>query len=228
MPRTKKTQTVDPRDIELNLLREQVAKMSVATASHVSQLAQKGPQSAFSNVAYVGIRNVSDNTIGIPGQFGEPDIHLHADLGGYDPASVTAIPYAWWLRLRTGALVRDGLIVRDDAVLGEGYMAAPVDRPEDLPTGWEANHVPDPEGWILDRNEEQIRADLGKMTSEAGLRRVRRGVDIALKRLQDKFGPETPNKAAAAWQALPMKYRLVDELTTHRLERPEDFTTSRG
>jgi len=224
MARTKKQEpTVDARDVELALLREQVARLSVANAAHVTQLSTMDQHTPFSNTAYVGIRNVSDNTIGIKGEFGQPDLQLFADLGTPEPGSVAAIPYAWWLRMRTGHHVRNGMIIRDDSILGKGFTPAPPDRPEELPEGWEHNYIPDPEAWIRSRNEMQIRADMAKVTSDHALRRIRRGVDIVLKRLQDSYGPETENKAARAVQELPVLFQLVDQLTTHRLERPEDF-----
>lgn len=224
MPRQKKTAVPDPRDVELEKLRQQVAHLSAATASHLNRVEASAPVRLADNV-YVGIRNLSDNTIGIPGWNGLDDLHLHADVGELDPASVTAIPYAWWLQLRKSNWVKNGLIVRDDTVLGEGYIAAPADREQDLPADAKFNAIHDPIQWIEARTESEIRADLAKITSEPALRRIRRGVDMRLKQLMDSYGPEIENKAAASWEALEMKYRFVDEQTTHRLERPEDFTT---
>lgn len=232
MPRPKKVAVpaADTRDAELERLRQQVAHLSAATASHLNRVEASSPVRVADNV-YVGIRNLSDNTIGIPGWNGNDDLHLHADLGEIDPSSVTAIPYAWWLQLRKTHWVRDGIIVRDDTVLGEGYIAAPADREQDIPAAAKFNAIHDPVQWIDSRNEAEIRADLAKITSESALRRIRRGVDIRLKGLMDSYGPEVENRAAQSWEDLEMKYRYVDEATTHRLERPEDFkpkTPSRG
>lgn len=202
-------------------LQQQIAQLQALLA--IASAGTASTTRLASDKPMVGIRNVSDNTIGEPGKFGEPDLHLHADLGEHDPASVTSISYAWWRELRKGKLVRDGLIVRDDSVLGTGFVAAPEDKAEEIPVEADINTILDPQDWIESRTEAQLRADLARLTSDSSLRRIRRAVDVKLKALEESYGDDVPNKAAQAVDDLPMVYKFVDEYTTKRLERPEDF-----
>lgn len=219
MPRKKTTPVVDPRDVEIAALRAQLAQVAINATSHVSRLSQAA--TLGSHAAYVGIRNVSDNTIGIKGKYGEEDINLHADLGQHDPSSVTAMSYAWWLVFRRDKLIQDGQVIRDDAILGKAFTAGPDDLADELPPGYLHNVIIDPEQWIRSRDETQLRNDMAKITSESSLRRIRRGVDLVLKRLQN--GDNSDESVRRSWMEVPSKFRLVDEITTHRLERPEDF-----
>lgn len=168
----------------------------------------------------VGIRNVSDMTIGVPGFKDESDLALHADLGTGDPSSVAIISFAWWRELRRGKLVSKGLILRDDAVLGSSYLAAPEDRPEEMPEGHQNLIVRDPTLWVESRNEKQIREDLGKIDYEPTLQRIRRAVDLKLTELEKQY-PNDPEAPLKAWNDLPSIYRLVEDITTRRIEKPE-------
>jgi hypothetical protein len=174
----------------------------------------------------VGIRNVSDNTIGIPGMNGHAPLQLLADLGSHEPGSTAVIPYAQWRELVKGRLVRNGLIVRDDSIVGPGLHHAPPDRPEDLPPDAQHNAILDPKDWIDSRTEDEIQDELERITSEESLQRIRRAVDNALTELESRRPRNTKDEQieAAKWAMarLPAKYRKVDELITERLEAPEE------
>jgi hypothetical protein len=199
-------------------LRKMVDAQSQTEQALLSRLASVSPRVSASELM-VGIRNISDNTIGLKSPFAnEPPIQLHADVGDdHDPARVSAISYAWYQRLKTSGYMQRGLIMRDDSILTGSYTAAPVDREQDIHPEWKFNAVIDPREWIESRDEARIRKDINKMTSPDSLRRLRRVVDSELGKLQKKFASD-PNPAKRSVDELPIKYRLVDELTTSKLE----------
>ena len=204
-------------------LRHTVASQSQSQAALLARLAQFAPQAATSGIMdlMVGIRNISDTTVGIKSIFpNEPDLHLHADIGDLpDPNRVAVISNAWWQRLRRSQFMARGLIVRDDTILGNNYQAAPADRSEEIHPEWFNNAVMNPKEWIDSRNEKTLRADLAKITSSESLQRLRRAVDDELRILEARFKAEAHvNPAQAAVDALPALYTLVDELTTRRIE----------
>lgn len=207
------------QNAELRALFDQQASANNALTTRLGAI-NPNHQNPYSEVM-VGIRSCSDNTIGIPGAFGQPPLQLHADLGHNDPGSTAIIPYAWWKELRKGKYVRRGLICRDDTILG-GLPKAPDDRPADMPEESLLNTVPNPVAWIEMRTEKNIRQDLGKITSEETLLRIRRVVDDAIVELESQRPRSTKQEqvAAAKWALaeLPGKYRLVDDLITQRLE----------
>lgn len=222
MARTKKSTTES--QLEQQLIN--AAVLANALAKH-----QGGQTSAQ---AMVGIRNISDLTIGIPAAFGQAEIHLHAAVKPNDPNTMTVIPYVWWRELRKGKLVQDGYLLRDDNIMGEGYLAAPADRPEDLAPGFAINAVLDPKEWIESRDETGIRTGIAEISSLNSLRRIRRAVDDKLREivqsLPDNYRDNTPasngyvpkggwdNRHKLAVDQLPMIYRLVDDLTTKKIE----------
>lgn len=214
-------------------LRELLEQQSAAGSALRTRLQAINPsaQNPYSELM-VGIRNVSDNTIGIPEMLGNPPIQLAAASEDDDTGSCAPISYAQWRELRKGKLVRDGAILRDDSVIGAGLQAAPADLPKDLPPTHKHNAVRDPKAWIDDRTEDEIREELERITSEETLQRIRRAVDDELKRLEasrpvsDALPTKERLKAEASrarWaiSSLPAKYRLVDDLITTRLEAPE-------
>lgn len=228
MARKKTAPKVETPDT--NALMEQHI-MNAAVLARMLTEQNKGQTSAQ---AMVGIRNISDMTVGERGAFGAPDIHLHASRDRNDPNTVTVIPFAWWRELRKGKLVANGVIMRDDSVLGEGYLKAPEDRPEDLASTHAVNAVPDPKEWIESRTESEIRADLPKITSINSLRRIRRAVDDKILEIAaampDIYRDMTPasnkylppggwdQRKVRALEELPALYRLVDDMTTRLIE----------
>lgn len=200
------------KDQEIETLRNQIAILSAS---------RQAAQPVVTQAAMVGIRNISDYTIGIPAKFGDPELQLFPDLNANDPNSVAVVSFASWKALLRGPYVAKGMIIRDDTVLGPGYVVAPADRPSDYAPGTEANQVPNPVEWVESRTEAQVREDLAKMTSEPSLRRVRRAVDLKLKELQATYSDAVENKQLKSWEDLPVIYRFVEDYTTRKLERPE-------
>ena len=140
----KKVPTKAELEKENKELRATLEKQGAALTATAGQLNQERMNHAPNIPTYgstspmVGIRNVSDNTVGVPINIpGEPQVTLNAALGGHDPNSVAVISYAAWLQVRGSKLISKGLVVRDDAVLGEQFAAAPSDRPEQLPVAAE-------------------------------------------------------------------------------------------
>lgn len=169
----------------------------------------------------VGIRNVSDYTVGIKGRFGEPDVQLHAAFGPPTPGQVHVISWSFWRDLCKEEIIAKGMVIRDDSILGPGYTAAPADGPNDIPASAAANVIMDPMEWVESRTEEQIRNELPKFTSLPSLRRIRRAVDLKLKDLEKQYDHLTNDeRVQLAWQDLPGKYRLVEEITTRLIEKP--------
>lgn len=206
--------------------REMVEQQAAANAAMKSRLSAYNPSQNPYAELMVGIRNVSDNTLGIAEMNGNAEFQLMADFGNGEPGSCQIIPYAQWRELRKGKFVRNGMIVRDDSIIGPGTPVAPDDRPEDLPAEAKHNAILDPKDWIESRSESEIHAGLAQITNEESLQRIRRAVDDELRKLeatQPRGTKEQQIKAAKlALARLPGKYRMVDELITTRLEAPED------
>ncbi len=215
---------------ELRALLEQQSAAGTALRSRLSAI-NDNAQNPYSELM-VGIRNVSDNTVGIPAMLGNPPIQLAAPMGDDDTGASAPISYAQWRELRKGKLVRDGAIMRDDTVVGAGLSVAPADLAKDLPPTHKHNAIRDPKAWIDERSEDEIREELDRITSEESLQRIRRTVDDELRRIEatrpvsDALPHKERLKAQASrarWaiSSLPAKYRLVDDLITSRLEAPE-------
>lgn len=196
-------------------LREQIARLAA-----VPQTPSRAPKSTE---LWVGIRNISHNTVSVPSPFpNEPPLDLHADVFPDDPGRVAAISYAWWLQLRKSPLVEKGLLMRDDSVLAASYEPGPADRPEDLPKLAAVNAVPDVKAWIDVRSEDQIKDDLKAITSEHTLRRLRAYVDDALRAAAAVFPVSDDQRVKKAYRNLPAKLQFLDTVITERLERPEE------
>lgn len=200
------------KDKEIEQLRNQIALMSASRQAN---------QPIISQGAMVGIRNISDYTIGIPAKFGDPELQLFPDISHDDPNSVAVVTFASWKALIKGQYVTRGMIVRDDSVMGPGYMVAPEDRDVDYNPETAGNRIADPIEWVESRTEAQVREDLAKITSEPSLRRLRRAVDMKLKELQQAYPDTVTNKQLKSWEDLPVIYRFVEDYTTRKLERPE-------
>lgn len=198
-------------------LRASLEKMTHARAS-------VGTIAAFGDATTkVGVRNVSNNTVGVPITIpGEPPVTLNAALGGQDPNSVAVISYASWLQVRSSRLVRDGLIVRDDSILGDQFVAGPTDRDDQLPEGARYNVIEDPTFWIESRKEDEIREGLALITSDDTLRRLQNAVTLKLKEVEAKYPSTMGNmeRVRKSYQDLPLIFQLVDKTTAERLEHP--------
>lgn len=200
-------------------LRRLVTTQALAQQAMLGQLHASAPSPLLGSQPMVGIRNVSDYTIGLKSPLkGEPDIQLHSDAGVESPDRVAVISWAWWQQLRKLPHVGNGMIIRDDTLLGDNYLKGPADKPSELAANHEKNVVLDPHAWITSRSEQQIREGIAAMTSQQTLRRLRRAVDDKLRELQAHAPVTDPNRALSALQNLPSSYNLVDQLTTLRLE----------
>jgi len=228
MGRKKASSSVTKKEAEQLSINEQLVQAALLAQELQRRSTAVTPQTM------VGLRNVSDLTIGIPGAFGQGDVHLHAAFRNEDPATYTIIPFAWWREIRSGKYVDQGMLMRDDSIIGEGYTPAPPDRPQDLAPNFSVNLVIDPQQWIDSRNEIQIREDIMKMTSLNSLRRLRRAVDMKLRSIVDSIPDQYRDTTKAsngyvppkgwdkrhkmALEQLPAIYRLVDDLTSRRIE----------
>lgn len=173
------------------------------------------------NELVVGIRNITGQPVGIPGdpRNNIPDINLSPSLGRSDPNSVAVIPYWRWQSLRRGGYYAKALIERDDSILGDVDVVAPLDRPEDLPPEHEVNRVVNPDEWIERYNETEIRERIGQMTSEPNLRFLFHAVDTKIREAQKGIDLKNDTRGVArAVASLPMKYRLVESLVVDRLD----------
>lgn len=211
---------------ELESLRGKVEAETTAKAAMKHALAAKnaGATTPWTELV-VGIRNISDYTIGIPPIQGGSEYQLSPAFTGKESGTTAILPYSEWRELRNDSRVAKGMIKRDDSILGSSFNAAPEDREEDLPASARVNQVEDPKAWIDFRSEDEIRRDLEAMTSTPSIFRLRRVVDDALRELEAKSGMprETLDQQAAcaqyALRQLSGKLRLVDELTTSIIER---------
>ena len=84
----------------------------------------------------VGVRNVSNYTVGLIDKTSGVPVEYNLTperQGSADPNVCAVLSYAFWQKVRVSAHVRDGLIVRDDSVVGVSDNVAPADRPQDRP-----------------------------------------------------------------------------------------------
>jgi hypothetical protein len=202
-------------------LQTQLEAQARSNAALVAQLATLVPSYAGPDAAlYVGVRNISNYTISRKSPFqGQPDINLHVDAEGrVDPNSVAVVNYAWWQQLRKDAkLYGAGMIVRDDTILGNGYRAAPADRPEDCHPDWAKNAVLDVREFIENQTEAQMRARIEVMTSEPSLRRISAACFLRTQGELEKLPAGTPKALAVAKSRRPMTYQMAEMLVETRL-----------
>lgn len=196
--------------------------LSVNNAAMAAQIGQGfGRTYASAGQLTVGLRNISNYTVSFEDTTtGQTVVHsLHPEVPGRtDPKTRSVVSYAYWQQLRTSSEYRLGLIVRDDAVLGPAENVAPPDREEDLPQEALLNQVYDPQAFIAEKTEEDLREAIERMTSSPSLRRLIEAVDAEVQRLADtKFlgDPDRPKKAA---RALSAKYKVVEEMCYDRLD----------
>lgn len=168
----------------------------------------------------VGIRNISNYTIGlIDTTSGTPmEYSLSPEIPGVaDPTTRAVISYAFWQKLRVGSKVAQGLLMRDDTVLGAADNVAPADRPQDIPEVAARNQVLNPREWIMSKSEDEIREAISAMTSGPTLRRLMYAVDQEVIKLGEPFAGEK-DRGVKAVRALPGRFRLVEELAEERLD----------
>jgi len=227
MAKTRRTVTKvvesTPSEKELALTK-QIEALSMQQAALLQQLAASRPQVPMMGTSgvqlMVGVRNVSSYTIGIPSQFvGEPDLQLHPAVRGLDtPNTVAVISFAWWQQIRKGPHVANGMIIRDDSILGSYHHAGPADRPSDLAAGWERNLVLDPHDWIQSKTEPEIRTAITAMTSEQSLRRLLAAVDQKVADNREAIPETDADREERAVQDLPSLYQLTERLAEQRLD----------
>lgn len=228
MDRTRKPRKVvvdqvpSARELELQ---KQVETMAMQQAMLIQQLAAARPQQGVGGMPgmqlMVGLRNVSSYTIGVAAMFpGDSDLHLHPKVKGRQPSpnTVAVVSFAWWQQLRKSDHIKNGLIIRDDSVLGSYHSAGPADQPGDLAAGWEVNLVLDPDEWITSRTEAQIRRDIPKMTSEQSLRRLLAVVDEKVAENRQAIPETEADREERAVQDLPALYQLTERLAEQRLD----------
>jgi hypothetical protein len=201
----------DPRDATIDALKDMLAQVLGAAA---------GAKAAVQpHQLYVGIRNVSSDTLGIPAQFGEPALSLHPTKAGLaDPHAAAIINYPRWQALRRSTVYDLGLVVRDDSILGDVHAHAPADRPEELAPNHATNLVLDPHAFITEHSDEELRARVGAMTSEQSLRRLWRAVDDKITEAQQGIDRKDRKAVERAVASLPSKYQFVEKLVVERLD----------
>lgn len=160
-----------------------IEQMATQQAMLTQQLGamQRGP--VGSGQLVVGIRNVSNYSVGfVDKTSGTPiEYSLSPEVeGSADPKTRAVVSYAFWQQLRKSSQVSQGLLVRDDSVLGPADNAAPDDRPDDLAPETAHNVVLDPREWIVSKQEHEVRDAIAKMTSTPSLRRLAYAVDQAV------------------------------------------------
>lgn len=178
----------------------------------------------------VGIRNVSNYTIGLTDSTTGQDMvfTLHPEIQGVaDPKTKAVVSYVFWQQLRTGNYVARGLIIRDDSVLGPADNAAPPDRAEDVHPDAARNVVLDPRKWILEKSEEDLREAINAMTSEPTLRRLIEAVDTEVWNIGETKYKDDPDKARKAVRDLPASFRIAEELFYERLDELNPYAKGR-
>lgn len=200
---------------------ETIERMSQQQAQMAAQLGANQKQFFTGGQLVVGIRNVSNYSVGMldktSGQVVE--YNLNPEVPGVaDPRTRAVISYAFWQQIRTGNQVGRGLIVRDDSILGPAENAAPDDRPEDMHPDAKKNVILDPRAWIVDRTEDELRDAIAGMTSEPSLRRLLYAVDQEIVRIGESKYQDDPERARKSIRDLPALFRVVEELAEERLD----------
>lgn len=175
----------------------------------------------------VGVRNISNYTIGVRSPFqDEPDLSLSG--AHYDPEDPTReipvaervgqISHKWWLQLRQGPLVRKGMIVRDDTVISQGMVRSPVDLPSEVPATFAVNAIFDPFQWIESKEEAELKDAIKAITAEESLRRLLTAVNQKIEAIRLTIDPNDDKRETEALRQLPWRYRITEELVLERLE----------
>lgn len=228
------TRTRKPAKLsEVDQLRDQITKLTEANAIQSNWLASaraasQPMQGTTVTSLSVGIRNISNNTLGFPDSpvAGEPAARLHAQhRDAFVPDTTAIVSYAYWLKLRKHPWYGRGLFVRDDSILGPMNNAAPADREEDLAPGYKHNQILDPKRWIESRTDKEIKRDMALITSEDSLRRIAYECDKYIEdaRAANKAAEEMTDKErrialeTEAAEALPSLYRYAEALVDIRI-----------
>lgn len=220
-PRTKKASDDTALEQKVEMLLEELKKSEAAKGALVDMIAKQGLTAPQAGQMMVGIRNVSNTTIGIAKSpvASEPPVQLHAVFGNeHDPSSVAIISWPWWQQLRKGKLVANGLIVRDDSILGSAYTRAPADDERDMPKTHKLNLVLDPHEFITGQSEAELRARIKEMTSEESLRRILVACDHKVRELQARYSEDDEQRAAKAVAELPGSYQIAEAAAMARLD----------
>jgi hypothetical protein len=176
-------------------------------SAHVGAARQHVPQGQL----VVGIRNVSnytvsftDKTSGVPVEY-----TLHPEMPGLADPNTRAV---------ISKQVAEGLLIRDDSVLGTSENAAPADRLGDLPPEAQYNVILNAREWITSRTEQELRDDIAKITSGPSLRRLMYAVDQEVISAGEKYAG-MKDRATRAVRDLPAVFRMVDELADERMDQ---------
>lgn len=199
---------------------ETIERMAQQQAQMAAQLGASSKQYAGGQLM-VGIRNVSNYSVGLLDKTsGTPiEYNLNPEREGVaDPRTSAVISYAYWQQLRTARPVAQGLIVRDDTILGAADNAAPEDRPQDMHPDHAKNVVLNPREWVMSRTEDEIREAIAAMTSEPTLRRLLYAVDQEIVRIGEEKYLGDADRARKAIRDLPALFRVVEELADERLD----------
>jgi hypothetical protein len=177
---------------------------------------------------FVGIRNISNACIGVPNPVrGQVDLlNLHSDF--IDPTDPTAfmpnpnatqvVTHAVWMQLRRSSHYDNGLIVRDDSILGDSYEPAQADAPNELAPNWAKNAVINPAHFIESRNEQELASAIGEMTSELSLKRLLTAVNQRIEKQRLVYSEDDPRREERALSGIPAIYTKVEQLVLDRLE----------
>lgn len=222
-----KTKSVKPAQPELEpanpaldsaVLQAQVAALQAQLAA-AQAMATRPAQQTSANTQFVGIRNVTNQTLGLPPSPtpGELEITLHAQGPNPDPSVVAIVSYPFWMQLRKHKYYDMGLIVRDDSVLGQNHEPAPADEPRDLAPNHSINVVPDPFEWIVSKTELELKEAIGRMTSEPSLRRLGWAVQQQVSEFYKALPADDPDRIYKAEGMLTAKMAMTERLIDARL-----------
>jgi hypothetical protein len=201
------------------VLQAQLAALQAQLAAAQVAAANTRPAHANANTQSVGIRNVSNNTLGLPSSPtpGELEVTLHAAGPNPDPSVVAIISYPFWMQLRKHKYYDLGLLVRDDSVLGPNHEAAPTDEPRDLAPNHAINVVLDPFEWIVNKNEQELKDAISRMTSEPSLRRLGWSVQQQVSEFYKALPADDPDRIYKAEGMLTAKMAMTERLIDARL-----------
>jgi hypothetical protein len=207
-----------------------IEQLSLNQAVMSSQLGTANKQYVPQSQLVVGIRNVSNYSVGLldktSGQLVEYNLNPEIE-GVSDPRTRAVVSFVYWQQLRTSPTVGRALVARDDSILGPADNAAPEDREQDIHPDHRKNLVASPRQWITSRTEDELRRDIAEMTSEPSLRRLLYSVDQEIVRIGEEKYKDDPERARKAIRDLPAMFRVVEELCEERLDELNPVTKVR-
>ncbi len=168
---------------------------------------------------YVGVRNISNNTIALPPSpvKNEAAVLLHAENDIPDPATVAIVSYPWWQQLRKHKLFAMGMYIRDDSVLGTSHDAAPDDEERDLAPAHAVNTILNPYEWIVNKNEHELKLAIKEITSESTLRRLLWAIQQEVDRFFRELPADDPDRIHKAEEMMGAKLQYAERLCDNRL-----------